>query len=182
VEKLSIKTPTTQAKVRNLTGGNQQKVVVGKWLTADTEILIFDEPTRGIDVGAKSEIYKLLNELAQQGKSIIMISSELPEILRMSHRIVVMCEGRVTGELTSEEATQEGIMRLATQRTVLVADGPNGSNGATGSNGAGGLAGANGVEVADIVAAEVANPALGGAPAEPTQPQGGAGPSPTQAS
>jgi ribose transport system ATP-binding protein len=182
VEKLSIKTPTTQAKVRNLSGGNQQKVVVGKWLTADTEILIFDEPTRGIDVGAKSEIYKLLNELAQQGKSIIMISSELPEILRMSHRIVVMCEGRVTGELTSEEATQEGIMRLATQRTVLVADGPNGSNGATGSNGAGGLAGANGVEVADIVAAEVANPALGGAPAEPTQPQGGAGPSPTQAS
>lgn len=93
VKTLSIKTPTIQQRVRNLSGGNQQKVVIGKWLTADTNILIFDEPTRGIDVGAKSEIYKLLNDLAQQGKSIIMISSELPEILRMSHRIVVMCEG-----------------------------------------------------------------------------------------
>jgi ribose transport system ATP-binding protein len=110
-----------QQRVRNLSGGNQQKVVIGKWLTADTEILIFDEPTRGIDVGAKSEIYKLLNDLAAQGKSIIMISSELPEILRMSHRIVVMCEGRITGELSAAEATQEGIMRLATQRSVMVA-------------------------------------------------------------
>jgi hypothetical protein len=96
-------------------------VVIGKWLTADTDVLIFDEPTRGIDVGAKSEIYRLLNDLAAQGKSIIMISSELPEILRMSHRIVVMCEGRITGELTAAEATQEGIMRLATQRSVMVA-------------------------------------------------------------
>jgi ribose transport system ATP-binding protein len=96
-------------------------VVIGKWLTADTDVLIFDEPTRGIDVGAKSEIYRLLNDLAEQGKSIIMISSELPEILRMSHRIVVMCEGRITGELTAAEATQEGIMRLATQRSVMVA-------------------------------------------------------------
>ena len=96
---LTIKTPSLQQQVKNLSGGNQQKVVIGKWLTADTDILIFDEPTRGIDVGAKSEIYKLLNDLAHQGKSIIMISSELPEILRMSHRIVVMCEGRVTGEL-----------------------------------------------------------------------------------
>ena len=110
-----------QQRVKNLSGGNQQKVVVGKWLTADTEILIFDEPTRGIDVGAKSEIYRLLNDLAQQGKSIIMISSELPEILRMSHRIVVMCEGRITGELTAAEATQEGIMTLATQRGGIVA-------------------------------------------------------------
>ena len=83
--------------------------------------MIFDEPTRGIDVGAKSEIYKLLNELAHQGKAIIMISSELPEILRMSHRIVVMCEGRITGELIAGDATQEGIMRLATQRSVMVA-------------------------------------------------------------
>jgi len=79
-------------------------------------VLIFDEPTRGIDVGAKSEIYRLLNDLARGGKAIIMISSELPEILRMSHRIIVMCEGRVTGELTAEEATQEKIMTLATQR------------------------------------------------------------------
>ena len=98
---LAIRTPSSQQKVENLSGGNQQKVVIGKWLTADTEILIFDEPTRGIDVGAKSEIYRLLNDLPQQGKAIIMISSELPEILRMSHRIIVMCEGRITGELDS---------------------------------------------------------------------------------
>jgi ribose transport system ATP-binding protein len=116
VQALSIKTPGLQQKVKNLSGGNQQKVVIGKWLTADTNILIFDEPTRGIDVGAKSEIYRLLNDLAQQGKSIIMISSELPEILRMSHRIIVMCEGRITGELNSAEATQEKIMTYATQR------------------------------------------------------------------
>ena len=103
-----------------LSGGNQQKVIVGKWLTADTEILIFDEPTRGIDVGAKSEVYKLLNELIHQGKSIIMISSELPEILRMSHRVLVMCEGRITGELSAAEATQENIMQFATQRRELV--------------------------------------------------------------
>jgi ribose transport system ATP-binding protein len=125
VNALSIKTPSIQQLVRNLSGGNQQKVVIGKWLTADTDILIFDEPTRGIDVGAKSEIYKLLNELAHQGKSIIMISSELPEILRMSHRIIVMCEGRITGELSAGEATQEGIMRLATQRSVMVATADN---------------------------------------------------------
>jgi ribose transport system ATP-binding protein len=83
--------------------------------------LIFDEPTRGIDVGAKSEIYRLLNDLAQQGKAIIMISSELPEILRMSHRVIVMCEGRITGELLAGEATQESIMKLATQRGELLA-------------------------------------------------------------
>ena len=119
-EALSIKTPSMQQKVKHLSGGNQQKVVIGKWLTADTSILIFDEPTRGIDVGAKSEIYKLLNDLAAQGKSIIMISSELPEILRMSHRIIVMCEGRITGELHIEDATQEEIMKYATQRGVLM--------------------------------------------------------------
>ncbi len=120
VDALSVKTPSVRQRVRNLSGGNQQKVVIAKWLTADTDILIFDEPTRGIDVGAKSEIYKLLNELARRGKSIIMISSELPEILRMSHRIIVMCEGRITGELTSEEATQEKIMQFATQRSELI--------------------------------------------------------------
>jgi ribose transport system ATP-binding protein len=114
---LNIKTPSLEQKVKFLSGGNQQKVVIGKWLTADTEILIFDEPTRGIDVGAKSEIYKLLNDLAHQGKAIIMISSELPEILRMSHRVVVMCEGRVTGILNVNEATQESIMKYATMRT-----------------------------------------------------------------
>ncbi len=116
VEALNIKTPSLEQQVKFLSGGNQQKVVIGKWLTADTDILIFDEPTRGIDVGAKSEIYKLLNDLAHQGKSIIMISSELPEILRMSHRVVVMCEGRVTGILNASEATQESIMKFATMR------------------------------------------------------------------
>ena len=119
VRGLAIKTPSLQQKVKNLSGGNQQKVVVGKWLTADSNVLIFDEPTRGIDVGAKSEIYRLLNTLAQQGKSIIMISSELPEVLRMSHRILVMCEGRITGELKAGEATQEAIMQYATQRAQL---------------------------------------------------------------
>ena len=120
VKALAIKTPGLQQQVKNLSGGNQQKVVIGKWLTADTDILIFDEPTRGIDVGAKSEIYKLLNDLARQGKAIIMISSELPEILRMSHRIIVMCEGRITGELSAQEATQEKIMRYATQRSGIL--------------------------------------------------------------
>jgi ribose transport system ATP-binding protein len=116
VEQLKIKTPSLQQKVKYLSGGNQQKVVIGKWLVQDCDILIFDEPTRGIDVGAKSEIYKLLNVLAESGKSIIMISSELPEILRMSHRIIVMCEGRITGELGTKEATQERIMQYATKR------------------------------------------------------------------
>ena len=117
VGRLKIKTPSLQQTVRNLSGGNQQKVIVGKWLIRNSEIFIFDEPTRGIDVGAKGEIYKLINELAQQGKAIIMISSELPEILRMSHRVIVMCEGRVTGELAGKDITQEAIMHLATQRT-----------------------------------------------------------------
>jgi ribose transport system ATP-binding protein len=121
VQALSIKTPGIAQRVKNLSGGNQQKVVIAKWLTADTEILIFDEPTRGIDVGAKSEIYKLLNDLAREGKAIIMISSELPEILRMSHRILVMCEGRIAGDLVADAATQEGIMTLATQRESVAA-------------------------------------------------------------
>ena len=101
--------------VVNLSGGNQQKVVIAKWLTRDSEILIFDEPTRGIDVGAKNEIYKLMNRLAAEGKSIIMISSEMTEVLRMSDRIIVMCEGRVTGDIDISEATQEHIMNKATR-------------------------------------------------------------------
>ena len=113
---LRIKTPSVAQTVKNLSGGNQQKVVIAKWLVKDCDILIFDEPTRGIDVGAKEEIYRLLNDLVSDGKSIIMISSELPEILRMSHRIVVMSEGRVTGELTAAEATQESVMHFATLR------------------------------------------------------------------
>lgn len=116
VEMLKTKTPSVEQYVVNLSGGNQQKVVIAKWLIRNSEILIFDEPTRGIDVGAKSEIYTLMNELVKQGKSIIMISSELTEILRMSDRIVVMCEGRKTGELPIEEATQEKIMYYATLR------------------------------------------------------------------
>jgi len=122
VNALNIKTPSVEQKVNYLSGGNQQKVVIGKWLTADTDILIFDEPTRGIDVGAKSEIYKLLNDLARGGKSIIMISSELPEILRMSHRVVVMCEGRITGILDANELTQESIMTYATMRGNMVGE------------------------------------------------------------
>ncbi len=116
VKKLKTKTPTVDVAVGNLSGGNQQKVVIAKWLVRDCEVLIFDEPTRGIDVGAKSEIYHLMNELAAAGKAIIMISSELPEVLRMSDRIMVMCEGRITGEIPIEEASQASIMTAATLR------------------------------------------------------------------
>ena len=115
VDLLKTKTPGIDQLVMNLSGGNQQKVVIAKWLVNDSQIRIFDEPTRGIDVGAKQEIYELMNQLARSGKSIIMISSEMTEILRMSDRIVVMCEGRKTGELDIAEATQEKIMTLATR-------------------------------------------------------------------
>ncbi|CAH2781843.1 MAG: Fucose ABC transporter, ATP-binding protein / Fucose ABC transporter, ATP-binding protein [uncultured Paraburkholderia sp.] len=118
---LAIRTPSPSQEVRLLSGGNQQKIVIAKWLERDCDVLFFDEPTRGIDVGAKSEIYKLLRSLADEGKAIVMISSELPEILRMRDRIVVMCEGRITGELGANEATQERIMHLATQRQTLKA-------------------------------------------------------------
>lgn len=115
VDILETKTPGIDQLVVNLSGGNQQKVVIAKWLTRDSEVLIFDEPTRGIDVGAKNEIYKLMNKLASEGKAIIMISSEMQEVLRMSDRILVMCEGKKTGELDISEATQEKIMNLATR-------------------------------------------------------------------
>ncbi len=115
VESLATKTPGVDQLVVNLSGGNQQKVVIAKWLIRNCDILIFDEPTRGIDVGAKNEIYKLMNRLAEEGKSIIMISSEMREILRMSDRIVVMCEGRKTGEIDISEASQEIIMNMATR-------------------------------------------------------------------
>jgi ribose transport system ATP-binding protein len=114
VKSLRIKTPSIGQTTKLLSGGNQQKVVIAKWLARDCDILIFDEPTRGIDVGAKEEIYKLLQELAAQGKSIIVISSELPEVLRLSHRIVVMANGRVTGVLDNEDASQSKIMQYAT--------------------------------------------------------------------
>ena len=115
IKELATKTPSADQLVMNLSGGNQQKVVIAKWLIRNSDILIFDEPTRGIDVGAKNEIYKLMNKLASEGKSIIMISSEMTEILRMSDRIVVMCEGKKTGEIRIEEATQENIMDKATR-------------------------------------------------------------------
>jgi ribose transport system ATP-binding protein len=115
IKQLSIRTPSENQYLKNLSGGNQQKVVISKWLTRDCDILIFDEPTRGIDVGAKDEIYKLLAKLASEGKSIIMISSELPEILRMSDRIAVMCEGQLTGIIENKDADQNKIMQLATK-------------------------------------------------------------------
>ena len=114
VKDLLVKTPTIEQTVQNLSGGNQQKVVLAKWLFTDSKVLIFDEPTRGIDVGAKTEIYQLMNALAKRGCAIIMISSELPEVLGMSDRILVMHEGTIAGELSREEATQEKIMHLAT--------------------------------------------------------------------
>lgn len=120
VSALTIKTPSLAQRVKFLSGGNQQKVVVAKWLVKNSDVLFFDEPTRGIDVGAKEEIYQLLNELASAGKAVIMISSELPEILRMSDRIVVMCEGHITGELEGATATEESVMKLATQRETMV--------------------------------------------------------------
>ncbi len=101
-------------EIQNLSGGNQQKVIVSRWLMTLPDILIMDEPTRGIDVGAKYEIYTIMAELAKQGKSIIMVSSEMPELIGMSHRIMVLCAGRHTGTLEKKEATQESIMRLAT--------------------------------------------------------------------
>lgn len=113
-DKLKIKTPHINQLVRNLSGGNQQKVLISRWMLTDPDILILDEPTRGIDVGAKAEIHKLMSKLAQQGKAIIMISSELPEVLGMSDRVVVMHEGKVTGEFPREEVTQEKIMQYAT--------------------------------------------------------------------
>ena len=113
-DSLSIKTPSVEQKAQNLSGGNQQKVSLAKWLFVKPDFLILDEPTRGIDVGAKFEIYTIMNDLVQQGMSIIMISSELPEVLGMSDRVYVVAEGRITGELSIEEATQEKIMHLAT--------------------------------------------------------------------
>ena len=114
VQALRIKTPNLEQAALNLSGGNQQKIIIARWVCKDTDILIFDEPTRGIDVGAKLEIYELMNRLVAKGKSIIMISSELPEVLGMCDRILVMRSGRITGELSAKEATQEKIMQYAT--------------------------------------------------------------------
>ncbi len=113
--RMRVKTPSIETSIESLSGGNQQKVVFAKWMVTDPDILILDEPTRGIDVGAKHEIYRLISELAKQGKGIIMVSSELPELIGMCDRIYIMAKGKIVGEIKREEFSQEGIMRLATQ-------------------------------------------------------------------
>ena len=116
---MAIKTPSLNQLVKNLSGGNQQKVILGRWLAADSEVIIFDEPTRGIDVGAKYEIYKLMNDLVEnQGKAILMISSEMEELMGMSDRIIVLSEGNMTGELNKDEFSQETIMAHASAASV----------------------------------------------------------------
>jgi ribose transport system ATP-binding protein len=114
INDLRIKTPSQVQSVKNLSGGNQQKVVVGKWLVRDAKVVIFDEPTRGIDVAAKIEIYNLMNKLKNDGIGVIFVSSEMPEVLGMSDKIVVMCNGKITGSMPVSEATQDKILTLAT--------------------------------------------------------------------
>ncbi len=114
IDRLAIKASSQEQQALNLSGGTQQKVVLSKWLAAEARVIIFDEPTRGIDVGAKAEIYEIMNELVANGDTIIMVSSELPEIMAMSDRVLVMQGGRIRGELSRAEATQERIMHLAT--------------------------------------------------------------------
>ena len=111
--KMNVKTPTLETPIQSLSGGNQQKVLLAKWMLRNPDILILDEPTRGIDVGAKFEIYKLMTEMAKLGKGVIMVSSELPELIGMCDRIYVMCQGRIEGELSRDELSQEAIMRFA---------------------------------------------------------------------
>jgi inositol transport system ATP-binding protein len=120
-DQLRIKTTSIRQIIKYLSGGNQQKVLISRWLLTGPGILILDEPTRGIDVGAKAEVHRLMTELTRQGKTIIMISSELPEVLGMSDRIMVMHEGEKTGELTRAEATQEKILHLATGMKLAAA-------------------------------------------------------------
>ena len=115
VAKMSIKTPSSKTQIQSLSGGNQQKVLISRWLANDPDVFILDEPTRGIDVGAKYEIYCIIADLAKQGKSIILISSEMGELIGMSDRIMVMCDGRCTGFIDGAEANQENIMELATR-------------------------------------------------------------------
>ena len=122
VQNLKIKTPGVEINAANLSGGNQQKVVVGKWLARNSRVVIFDEPTRGIDVAAKVEIYNLMNELKQQGIAVMFVSSEMPEVMGIADRIIVMCDGRITGELMAEDATQNEILSLATRFEKKIAD------------------------------------------------------------
>ena len=116
VEKFSIKITSAQQLAGDLSGGNQQKVVLSKWLACDPKVIILDEPTRGIDVGSKAEIYEIIDELAGRGCAVIIVSSELPEIINMCNRCYIMCEGRMTGELNESEFSQEAIMTMATNR------------------------------------------------------------------
>jgi ABC-type sugar transport system ATPase subunit len=118
IDDLGIRTPSREQRVNNLSGGNQQKVVVAKWLASKPKVLILDEPTRGIDVGAKAEVHAIMAQLAEQGVGILMISSELPEVLAMSDRVLVMHEGRLTGEFSHEDATEEKVMMAATGTEV----------------------------------------------------------------
>ncbi|MGE9290785.1 MAG: ATP-binding cassette domain-containing protein, partial [Puniceicoccales bacterium] len=115
-ESIRIKTPSVEQKIKNLSGGNQQKVIIARWLASEPELVIFDEPTRGIDVGAKSEIYTLVNSLVESGKSVLMISSEMEEVMGMSDRIVVLCDGKISGSLDRKDFTQESIMNFASQK------------------------------------------------------------------
>jgi ribose transport system ATP-binding protein len=115
VRNLHIKTPNVEVDAGSLSGGNQQKIVVGKWLARNSRVVIFDEPTRGIDVAAKVEIYNLMNELKQQGIAVVFVSSEMPEIMGIADRIIVVCDGRITGEVMARETTQQQILKLATQ-------------------------------------------------------------------
>ena len=114
IAELAIKTPSAEQLAENLSGGNQQKIVIAKWLATKPKLLILDEPTRGVDVGARAEIYGFMNELAKQGVAILMISSDLPEVINMSDRVLVMHEGRITANLSKAELSQETIMRYAT--------------------------------------------------------------------
>jgi inositol transport system ATP-binding protein len=117
-KKMNVKTPDYETRIESLSGGNQQKVILAKWMVTNPDILIVDEPTRGIDVGAKYEIYKLMSELAKQKKALIMVSSELPELIGMCDRIYIMAKGKVTGMLTRDEFTQESIMAYATATKI----------------------------------------------------------------
>jgi ribose transport system ATP-binding protein len=118
IKDLRIKTPSGEQTAKNLSGGNQQKVVLGKWLVRNAKVVIFDEPTRGIDVASKVEIYNIMNELKSRGIGVLFVSSEMPEVMGMSDRILVMCNGRITGDLKPRETTQDEILRCATQYNV----------------------------------------------------------------
>ncbi|WP_055552716.1 sugar ABC transporter ATP-binding protein [Streptomyces sp. NBRC 110028] len=133
-EQLAVRMAGLDQRVRTLSGGNQQKVVIGKWLLADSKVLILDEPTRGIDVGAKVEIYQLINELTASGHAVLMISSDLPEVLGMSDRVLVMAQGRITGELTAREATQDAVMALAVKDVKGVEGSTDGADEGVGVN------------------------------------------------